>query len=119
MASHALRLHPLLFSTVAWPVPPKVRAGAQRSRPTLAVVRCSSAAQALKIKSILTNPVEGQKTRTSGLRQKVKMFQRENYLANWIQFNYSSGQPAPETITDQIYGNTLLELQAMVISPFK
>ena len=23
------------------------------------------------------------------------------------QFNYSSGQPAPETITDQIYGNTL------------
>ncbi|KAM0876290.1 hypothetical protein ACQ4PT_036260 [Festuca glaucescens] len=24
-----------------------------------------------------------------------------------IKFNYSSGQPAPETITDQIYGNTL------------
>lgn len=26
----------------------------------------------------------------------------------WIcQFNYSSGQPAPESITDKIYGNTL------------
>lgn len=24
-----------------------------------------------------------------------------------FQFNYSSGQPAPETITDKIYGNTL------------
>lgn len=24
-----------------------------------------------------------------------------------IQFNYNSGQPAPESITDQIYGNTL------------
>ncbi|KAF0893531.1 hypothetical protein E2562_026668 [Oryza meyeriana var. granulata] len=44
MASHALRLHPLLFSTAARPVPPKVRAGAWRSRPSLAVVRCSSAA---------------------------------------------------------------------------
>ncbi|KAF0929875.1 hypothetical protein E2562_026089 [Oryza meyeriana var. granulata] len=196
MASHALRLYPLLFSTAARPVPPKVRAGARRSRPSLAVIWCSSAAQALKIKSIPTNPVEGQKTGTSGLRKKVKMFQQENYLANWIQalfnslppedyvggtlvlggdgryfnkdaaqiitkiaagngvgkilvgrngllstpavsavihkrqanggfimsashnpggpdndwgikFNYSSGQPAPETITDQIYGNTL------------
>ncbi|KAF0893677.1 hypothetical protein E2562_028084 [Oryza meyeriana var. granulata] len=93
MASHTLRLHPLLFSTAARPVPPKVRAGAQRSRPTLAIVRCSSAAQALKIKSILTNPVEGQKTRTSGLRQKVKMFQLENYLANWIQALFNSLPP--------------------------
>mgnify|MGYP007084831455 FL=1 len=24
-----------------------------------------------------------------------------------LQFNYSSGQPAPESITDKIYGNTL------------
>lgn len=24
-----------------------------------------------------------------------------------FQFNYSSGQPAPESITDKIYGNTL------------
>ncbi|KAI8564701.1 hypothetical protein RHMOL_Rhmol03G0202100 [Rhododendron molle] len=148
------------------------------------------------IKSVPTKPIEGQKTGTSGLRKKVKVFMQENYLANWIQalfnslppedfndgllvlggdgryfnreaaqiiikiaagngvgkilvgkegilstpavsavirkrkanggfimsashnpggpeydwgikFNYSSGQPAPESITDKIYGNTL------------
>ncbi|XP_031476228.1 phosphoglucomutase, chloroplastic isoform X2 [Nymphaea colorata] len=150
----------------------------------------------LQVKSVPTKPVEGQKTGTSGLRKKVKVFVQDNYLANWIQalfnslppedykdgvlvlggdgryfneeaaqiiikiaagngvgkilvgrdgimstpavsavirerkanggfimsashnpggpendwgikFNYSSGQPAPETITDKIYGNTL------------
>ncbi|KAI5670161.1 hypothetical protein M9H77_10525 [Catharanthus roseus] len=152
--------------------------------------------EGLKIKSIPTKPIEGQKTGTSGLRKKVRVFMQENYLANWIQalfnslpledykggvlvlggdgryfnreaaqiitkiaagngvskilvgkegimstpavsavirkrkanggfimsashnpggpeydwgikFNYSSGQPAPESITDKIYGNTL------------
>ncbi|KAL0382318.1 UNVERIFIED_CONTAM: Phosphoglucomutase, chloroplastic [Sesamum calycinum] len=146
--------------------------------------------QELKIKTVPTQPFEGQKTGTSGLRKKVKVFMQENYLANWIQalfdslppedykngvlvlggdgryfnreaaqiiikiaagngvgkvlvgmdgimstpavsaanggfimsashnpggpdydwgikFNYSSGQPAPESITDKIYGNTL------------
>ncbi|KAG7035592.1 Phosphoglucomutase, chloroplastic [Cucurbita argyrosperma subsp. argyrosperma] len=156
----------------------------------------------VKIDFIPTKPIEGQKTGTSGLRKKVKIFKQENYLANWIQalfnslpledykngllvlggdgryfnkeaaqiiikiaagngvgkilvgkegilstpavsavirrrkaslfyranggfimsashnpggpeydwgikFNYSSGQPAPESITDKIYGNTL------------
>ncbi|KAK9143623.1 hypothetical protein Syun_013023 [Stephania yunnanensis] len=150
----------------------------------------------IKITSVPTNPIEGQKTGTSGLRKKVKVFKEENYLANWIQalfnsllpedfkdgvlvlggdgryfnreaaqiiikiaagngvgkilvgrdgilstpavsavirkqkanggfimsashnpggpeydwgikFNYNSGQPAPESITDKIYGNTL------------
>ncbi|KAL3650462.1 hypothetical protein CASFOL_006865 [Castilleja foliolosa] len=149
-----------------------------------------------KIETVPTQPIEGQKTGTSGLRKKVKVFTQENYLANWIQalfdslppedykngvlvlggdgryfnieaaqiiikiaagngvgkilvgkdgimstpavsavirkrkanggfimsashnpggpdydwgikFNYSSGQPAPESITDKIYGNTL------------
>ncbi|KAL2527179.1 Phosphoglucomutase [Abeliophyllum distichum] len=152
--------------------------------------------QELKIFSVPTKPIEGQKTGTSGLRKKVKVFMQENYLGNWIQalfnslppedykkgvlvlggdgryfnreaaqkiikiaagngvgkilvgkdgimstpavsavirkrnanggfimsashnpggpeydwgikFNYSSGQPAPESITDKIYGNTL------------
>ncbi|XP_011101150.1 phosphoglucomutase, chloroplastic [Sesamum indicum] len=152
--------------------------------------------QELRIKTVPTQPFEGQKTGTSGLRKKVKVFMQENYLANWIQalfdslppedykngvlilggdgryfnreaaqiiikiaagngvgqvlvgmdgimstpavsamirkrkanggfimsashnpggpdydwgikFNYSSGQPAPESITDKIYGNTL------------
>ncbi|XP_057528293.1 phosphoglucomutase, chloroplastic [Amaranthus tricolor] len=152
--------------------------------------------QNFTIKSVPTKPYDGQKTGTSGLRKKVKVFMQENYLANWIQalfnslppedyvngvlvlggdgryfnkeaaqiiikiaaangvakilvgqdgilstpavsavirkrkanggfimsashnpggpeydwgikFNYSSGQPAPESITDKIYGNTL------------
>ncbi|KAK4363400.1 hypothetical protein RND71_018641 [Anisodus tanguticus] len=137
--------------------------------------------QALKINSVPTKPIEGQKTGTSGLPKKVKVFMQDNYLANWIQalfnslpledykngllvlggdgdilieklhrdgilstpavsavipkrvnpqanggfimsashnpggpeydggikFNYSSGQPAPESITDKIYENTL------------
>eukprot|EP00270_Netrium_digitus_P003216 TRINITY_DN1364_c0_g1_i1.p1 TRINITY_DN1364_c0_g1~~TRINITY_DN1364_c0_g1_i1.p1 ORF type:complete len:644 (+),score=211.98 TRINITY_DN1364_c0_g1_i1:34-1932(+) len=152
--------------------------------------------EGFSITSIPTTPIDGQKTGTSGLRKKVKVFQEPNYLANWIQalfnslpaedvagsllvlggdgryfnkdasqiiikiaagngvgkilvgkdgimstpavsavirkqkayggfimsashnpggpkydwgikFNYSSGQPAPESITDKIYGNTL------------
>ncbi|KAJ9139950.1 hypothetical protein P3X46_030641 [Hevea brasiliensis] len=152
--------------------------------------------EGIKINSVPTKPIEGQKTGTSGLRKKVKVFMQENYLANWIQalfnslpsedykngllvlggdgryfnkeasqiiikiaagngvgkilvgkegvmstpavsavirkrkanggfimsashnpggpeydwgikFNYNSGQPAPESITDKIYGNTL------------
>lgn len=47
----------------------------------------------LKIKSIPTRPVEGQKTGTSGLRKKVKVFQQENYLANWIQALFNSLNP--------------------------
>lgn len=32
-----------------------------------------------------TKPYEGQKTGTSGLRKKTKVFMQENYLANWVQ----------------------------------
>ncbi|RYR37564.1 hypothetical protein Ahy_A09g042444 isoform B [Arachis hypogaea] len=168
-----------------------------RSVPTLIRATSSSSFPAtiaepegIKINSIPSKPIKGQKTGTSGLRKKVKVFMQENYLANWIQalfnslppedykngvlvlggdgryfnreaaqiiikiaagngvgkilvgqegilstpavsaanggfimsashnpggpeydwgikFNYSSGQPAPESITDKIYGNTL------------
>lgn len=180
------------FRTIS-PVPFVVNASsASPSSPSASVAQ----SQDLKINSVPTKPIEGQKTGTSGLRKKVKVFMQENYLANWIQalfdslpledykngllvlggdgryfnkeaaqiiikiaagngvgkilvgkdgilstpavsavirkreanggfimsashnpggpeydwgikFNYSSGQPAPESITDKIYGNTL------------
>ena len=37
------------------------------------------------MKKVPTSPIEGQKTGTSGLRKKTKVFMSENYLANWIQ----------------------------------
>ncbi|KAL2324475.1 hypothetical protein Fmac_023533 [Flemingia macrophylla] len=169
-----------------------IRATSSSSSPSTTIAE----PEGIKIKSIPTKPIEGQKTGTSGLRKKVKVFKQENYLANWIQalfnslspedykngllvlggdgryfnreaaqiiikiaagngvgkilvgkegilstpavsavirkrkanggfimsashnpggpeydwgikFNYSSGQPAPESITDKIYGNTL------------
>ncbi|CAJ1977123.1 unnamed protein product [Sphenostylis stenocarpa] len=169
-----------------------IRATSSSSSPSTTVAE----PEGIKINSIPTKPIEGQKTGTSGLRKKVKVFMQENYLANWIQalfnslppedykngllvlggdgryfnreaaqiiikiaagngvgkilvgkegilstpavsavirkqkanggfimsashnpggpeydwgikFNYSSGQPAPESITDKIYGNTL------------
>ncbi|KAG5558475.1 hypothetical protein RHGRI_008421 [Rhododendron griersonianum] len=192
LSSPSSFLFPLLSSSLKPP----------RSTPPFAVKASSSPpasvaeSQGLKIKSVPTKPIEGQKTGTSGLRKKVKVFMQENYLANWIQalfnslppedfndgllvlggdgryfnreaaqiiikiaagngvgkilvgkegilstpavsavirkrkanggfimsashnpggpeydwgikFNYSSGQPAPESITDKIYGNTL------------
>lgn len=33
--------------------------------------------------TVPTQPIEGQKTGTSGLRKKTKVFMGENYLANW------------------------------------
>ncbi|KAG8390280.1 hypothetical protein BUALT_Bualt01G0067200 [Buddleja alternifolia] len=164
----------------------KASSSASSSPPSTSVAQTHE----LKIKTVPTKPIEGQKTGTSGLRKKVKVFMQENYLANWIQalfdslpaedykngvlvlggdgryfnkeaaqiiikiaagngvgkilvgkdgilstpavsaanggfimsashnpggpdydwgikFNYSSGQPAPESITDKIYGNTL------------
>ncbi|KAH6828207.1 phosphoglucomutase [Perilla frutescens var. hirtella] len=169
-----------------------IKASSASTSPSTAVAHSKE----LKIKTVPTQPIEGQKTGTSGLRKKVKVFMQENYLANWIQalfnslppedykngvlvlggdgryfnkeaaqiiikiaagngvgkilvgkdgilstpavsavirkrkanggfimsashnpggpeydwgikFNYSSGQPAPESITDKIYGNTL------------
>jgi phosphoglucomutase len=39
--------------------------------------------QGLTVKTVPTKPIEGQKTGTSGLRKKTKVFMGEHYLANW------------------------------------
>ena len=39
--------------------------------------------QDLQVKTVPTKPIEGQKTGTSGLRKKTKVFMSEHYLANW------------------------------------
>lgn len=46
--------------------------------------------QELKVELKPTQPIEGQKTGTSGLRKKTKVFQGENYLANWVQSLFSA-----------------------------
>lgn len=43
-----------------------------------------------KTASIHTQPIEGQKTGTSGLRKRVSVFQQPNYLHNWVQALFSS-----------------------------
>ena len=47
-----------------------------------------------------TKPIEGQKTGTSGLRKKTKVFMSENYLANWVQslFNALGDEAKGQTI---------------------
>uniref|UniRef100_A0A7R9VRT3 phosphoglucomutase (alpha-D-glucose-1,6-bisphosphate-dependent) n=1 Tax=Chlamydomonas euryale TaxID=1486919 RepID=A0A7R9VRT3_9CHLO len=52
------------------------------------------------IKEVETKPIEGQKTGTSGLRKKTKVFTSENYLANWVQslFNALGSETAGQTL---------------------
>jgi phosphoglucomutase len=37
------------------------------------------------VKDVATKPIEGQKTGTSGLRKKTKVFMSDNYLGNWVR----------------------------------
>ncbi|OVA00169.1 Alpha-D-phosphohexomutase superfamily [Macleaya cordata] len=177
------QLPKLTSSSKSKPIPLRSNNRASSSS-VLVKASSSSSPSSTAINSVPTKPIEGQKTGTSGLRKKVKVFKQENYLANWIQalfnslppedfkngllvlggdgryfnreaaqiiikiaagngvgkilvgrlvshlanggfimsashnpggpeydwgikFNYNSGQPAPESITDKIYGNTL------------
>lgn len=50
----------------------------------------AAATASVAVETIPTTPIEGQKTGTSGLRKKVKVFQEGNYLKNWIQALFDS-----------------------------
>ena len=47
----------------------------------------------MEVETVQTSPIAGQKTGTSGLRKKVKEFQSENYLANWLQSLFTALSP--------------------------
>jgi len=44
----------------------------------------------LKVSTVKTSPIEGQKPGTSGLRKKTKVFMGENYLNNFVQAAFDS-----------------------------
>lgn len=58
------------------------------------------AAQGVAVKEVATKPIEGQKTGTSGLRKRTKVFMGENYLANWVQSLFNA-------LGDEVKGKTL------------
>ena len=60
------------------------RCGVSRRKKGVKVV-ASMGATVMEVRAEPTTPYEGQKTGTSGLRKKTKVFVQEKYLANWIQ----------------------------------
>jgi len=62
----------------------------QQRRAESHIVHAASSKTDFVVRTVPTKPIEGQKTGTSGLRKKVKVFQQENYLANWIQALFDS-----------------------------
>lgn len=60
----------------------------------------AAAVAGVTVKEVATKPIDGQKTGTSGLRKKTKVFMGENYLANWVQSLFSA-------LGDEVQGKTL------------
>ncbi|BDA44970.1 Phosphoglucomutase, chloroplastic [Coccomyxa sp. Obi] len=56
--------------------------------------------QEFTVSTVPTEPIEGQKTGTSGLRKKTKVFMGDKYLANWIQALFNS-------LGDEVKGKTI------------
>ncbi|KAL6581415.1 hypothetical protein OROMI_007338 [Orobanche minor] len=80
--------------------PVSVKASSSSNAPSTTVAQSPE----LKIKIVPTRPIEGQKTGTSDLRKKVKVFVQENYLANWIQKDQHDSLPS------EVYKNGVLVL---------
>ncbi|CAG8526723.1 10743_t:CDS:2 [Paraglomus brasilianum] len=58
------------------------------------------------VKTVPTTPYEGQKPGTSGLRKRVKVFQQENYTANFIQAIFDAmPSPGPKGATLVVGGD--------------
>lgn len=74
-----------------------------RSRPALSPnPRKPNPKQQPAVKLVPTKPIDGQKTGTSGLRKRTKVFTSDNYLANWVQSLFTAlGGP------DALKGKTL------------
>ncbi|KAL4859281.1 Phosphoglucomutase [Chlorella vulgaris] len=80
--------------------PAKRQAGARQRTRSIQVSASVAQMEGFTVKSVPTKPIEGQKTGTSGLRKKTKVFTSENYLANWIQslFNALGEEAVGKTI---------------------
>eukprot|EP00882_Tetradesmus_deserticola_P000799 GHRQ01000870.1.p1 GENE.GHRQ01000870.1~~GHRQ01000870.1.p1 ORF type:complete len:603 (+),score=288.46 GHRQ01000870.1:175-1983(+) len=72
-----------------------------RSRSRVSATKLmATAGTQVPVKEVPTKPIDGQKTGTSGLRKKTKVFMSDNYLANWVQslFNALGDEAAGQTL---------------------